>query len=687
MSESARQTNRLAGETSPYLLQHAHNPVDWYPWGPEALERARREDRPIFLSIGYSACHWCHVMERESFEDPTIAAQMNRDFVAIKVDREERPDLDDIYMAAVQTLTGSGGWPMSVFLTPDLEPFYGGTYFPPEDRHGMPGFPRVLAGVADAFQTRREDVVAHGKQLAALLREQLDVRSGTADPELQHLAAAATSLARAFDATHGGFGGAPKFPAPMTLEFLLRAWRRSGDAATLRMVTHTLDRMADGGIHDQLGGGFARYSTDARWLVPHFEKMLYDNALLAHCYLEAFRATGQDRYARVATDTLDFMLRELQTDDGGFASALDADTEGEEGRYYVWEHDEFMAVLAASGLDTGQAASLAEMWGVTPAGNWEGRTVLWAAGTLADGALVERGRIALLAAREGRVRPGRDEKQLAAWNGMALRAVATGALVLGHDRYLEATRRVAGFIRAALLRDNGRLWRTSRDGTAHTPGFCEDYANLADGLLESYAATGDDADLQLATSLMDRAAAEFWDPESGTFYDTGPEHDLAVTRPRSLIDGATPAANSVAADVLLRLGLLAGDPDADRRARSILRAAGPAFATRPSQFGRMLCAADRSLGEPIDAVVAGDQLDPRSAAMRRAVAQPYAPDLVIAPLDPTSALDETALFAGKTARGGAPTAYVCRGYACDEPTSDPPRAAAQVAAMASGRPV
>ena len=687
MSESAGQTNRLAGETSPYLLQHAHNPVDWYPWGPEALERARAEDKPIFLSIGYSACHWCHVMERESFEDPGIAAQMNRDFVAIKVDREERPDLDDIYMAAVQTMTGSGGWPMSVFLTPDLEPFYGGTYFPPEDRHGMPGFPRVLAGVADAFQTRREEVVAQGKQLAALLREQLDVRSGTADPELQHLAAAATSLARAFDATHGGFGGAPKFPAPMMLEFLLRAWRRSGDAATLRMVTHTLDRMADGGIHDQLGGGFARYSTDARWLVPHFEKMLYDNALLAHCYLEAFRATGQDRYARVAADTLDFMLRELQTDDGGFASALDADTEGEEGRYYVWEHDEFMAVLAASGLDTGQAASLAEMWGVTPAGNWEGRTVLWAAGTGVDGALVERGRIALLAAREGRVRPGRDEKQLAAWNGMALRAVATGALVLGHDRYLEATRRVAGFIRMALLRDDGRLWRTSRDGMAHTPGFCEDYANLADGLLESYAATGDDADLQLATSLMDRAVAEFWDPESGTFYDTGPEHDLAVTRPRSLIDGATPAANSVAADVLLRLGLLAGDPDADRRGRSILRAAGPAFATRPSQFGRMLCAADRSLGEPIDAVVAGDQLDPRSAAMRRAVAQPYAPDLVIAPLDPTSALDEMALFAGKTARGGAPTAYVCRGYACDEPTSDPQRAAAQVAAMASGRPV
>ncbi len=681
MSEAARDANRLAGETSPYLLQHAHNPVDWYPWGPEALERARREDRPIFLSIGYSACHWCHVMAHESFEDEAIAAQLNRDFVAIKVDREERPDLDDIYMAAVQTMTGSGGWPMSVFLTPDLEPFYGGTYFPPEDRHGMPSFPRVLAGVADAFRTRRAEVDAQGRQLTALVREQLDLRGGTAEPELEQLTAAAASLSRAFDPVYGGFGGAPKFPAPMTLEFLLRAWRRSGDPATLQMVTHTLDRMADGGINDQLAGGFARYSTDARWLVPHFEKMLYDNALLAHCYLEAFRATGQDRYARVAASTLDFMLRELMTDDGGFASALDADTEGEEGRYYVWEHDEFTRVLAAAGLDAQAAAALAQMWGVTPAGNWEGRTVLWAAGTGVEVALVERGRAALLAAREERVRPGRDAKQLASWNGMALRAMATGALVLGHDRYLEATTRVVGFIRTALLREGGRLWRTSRDGAAHTPGFCEDYANLADGLLESYAATGDAADLQLATSLMDHAVAEFWDAESGTFYDTGSEHDLAVARPRSLIDGATPAANSVAADVLLRLGLLTGDPDADRRARSILRAAGPALASRPSQFGRMLCAADRSLAEPIDAVVAGDQLDHRAVAIRHAVAQPYAPDLVIAPLDPASSLAEMALFSGKTARGGVPTAYVCRGYACDEPTSDPQRAAAQVTAL------
>jgi hypothetical protein len=690
--------NRLGRETSPYLLQHAHNPVDWYPWGEEALHRARDEDRPIFLSIGYSACHWCHVMERESFEDEAIAARLNRDFVPIKVDREERPDLDDLYMGAVQAMTGSGGWPMSVFLTPDLVPFFGGTYFPPEDRHGMPGFPRVLEAVAEAYRQRRGEVNEQGRQLVEHLRGLMDVRPGASGPEDAQLQLAATRLVAAFDPQHGGFGGAPKFPAPMTIEFLLRRWQRSEDEGLLHAVTFTLDRMADGGIRDQLGGGFARYSTDGRWLVPHFEKMLYDNAQLAHAYLEAYRATGDARYADVARSTIDFMLRELRTDDGGLASALDADSEGEEGRFYTWDHDEFISVLREAGFDDEERRLLGDYWGLTAEGNWEGRTVLHVAaraagsGNAPDAASLGTGRLdaarqALLGARERRVRPGRDEKQLAAWNGMALRAVAAAALVLGDERYAAATSELVGFVRRTLLRDDDGLWRTARDGEAHTPGFAEDYANLADGLLGSHAVTGDAEHLLLADRLMRRAARDFWDDDSGTFFDTGAEHDTGFARSRSLLDNATPAANSVAADVLLRLALLIGEPEHDRRARRILRAVAPALERQPSAFGRALCAADRALGEPVDAVVVGDRGDVRTQALLRAVAAPYAPDLVIAPLDPGdgspagAAVAAMALFAEKVAHGGEPTAYVCRGYACDEPTSDPQRARRQVVGL------
>jgi len=674
-------TNRLAAETSPYLLQHAQNPVNWYPWGAEALERARAEDKPIFLSIGYSACHWCHVMAHESFEDAAIAGQLNRDFVPIKVDREERPDLDDVYMAAVQTLTGSGGWPMSVFLTPTLEPFFGGTYFPPSDRHGMPGFPRVLSAVAEAYRDRREEVIEQGRQLGAHLREQLEVQPGRTDVERRQLDAAVASLGALFDERHGGFGGAPKFPAPMTLEFLLRAWRRGRHANVLEMVTFTLDQMADGGIHDQVGGGFARYSTDAHWLVPHFEKMLYDNAQLAHAYLEAFRATGAERYADVARRTLDFMIRELRTEDGGFASALDADSEGEEGRFYTWDLASFLDALRAGGLDAAEADDVAAYWGVTEGGNWEGHSILNVAGHEAPPAdLLERARAALLAARERRVRPGRDDKQLAAWNGMALRALALGYLVLGDERFGDAARGCVRFIREHLLRDDGRLWRTARDGKAHTPGFCEDAAHVADGLLAAHAALGEGGDLELAAALMDRAVADFWDEASGTFFDTSDEHDRTVARPRSIIDGATPSANSVAADVLLRLALLTGQPDHDRRARSILRAAGPALDRHPVQFGRMLAAADRALGEPVDAVIAGED-GGASLALRRAAAAPYQPDLVIAQLSGRDGIASWPLFEGKAARDGIATAYVCRGYACEEPAQDPDRVRAQVAGL------
>ncbi len=677
--------NRLAAETSPYLLQHAHNPVDWYPWGPEALERARREDRPIFLSIGYSACHWCHVMERESFENDETAALMNEHFVSIKVDREERPDLDDVYMAAVQSMTGSGGWPMSVFLTPDLRPFFGGTYFPPEDRHGMAGFPRVLEAVADAYRTRRADVEQQAGALAAHLEAQLGVPAGDRDPEPQQLEVAASRIGASFDEVHGGFGGAPKFPAPMLLEFLLRAWRRSGDDRTLAMVTRTLDGMADGGIHDQLAGGFARYATDAHWLVPHFEKMLYDNALLAHAYLEAFRATGDERHARVARLTLDFLLAEMRTADGGFASALDADSEGVEGRFYVWGWDELQLVLSGAGLSEPELRVVAEHWGATEHGNWEGTNVLHRpAPSDSPSELVERARLALLDARGRRTRPARDDKQLAAWNGLALRAFAHGALVLGEARFEDASRELVTFIATHLVRDGDRLWRTARDGRAHTPGFAEDYLLVADGLIEAHAALGEAQPLTMARALVATAVREFWDDGAGTFVDTSDEHDRTVARPRGIVDNATPSANSVGADVLLRLALLTGEADLDRRARSIMRSVASALGRQPSAFGRMLCAADRLLGEPVDVVVAADPA--AGAELRRAAARPYVPDLVVTAVatgDPHAGLS---LYEGKVERDGRPTAYACRGYRCHAPTDDAERLTKQVTALARSSP-
>ena len=678
--------NRLVDQTSPYLLQHAHNPVDWYPWGAEALERAKREDRPIFLSIGYAACHWCHVMERESFESPAIAALMNEHFVSIKVDREERPDLDDVYMAAVQAMTGSGGWPMSVFLTPDLRPFFGGTYFPPEDRHGMAGFPRVLAAVADAYRTRRAEVEQQAGALAGHLQAQLAVPGGDRDPERRQLDAAVARLAATFDAARGGFGGAPKFPPAMTLEFLLRAWRRSGDDATLRMVTRTLDAMAYGGIHDQLGGGFARYSTDADWLVPHFEKMLYDNALLAHAYLEGYRATGNERYADVARSTIDFMLAELRTDDGGLASALDADSEGVEGRFYAWTWEELTDALMAAGFSEADRDVLAVHWGARERGNWEGTNVLHRPpGAEAPPPLVERGRTALLAARARRTRPARDDKQLAAWNGLALRAIAHAALVLREPRYVAATEALLAFISGHLLRDGDRLWRTARDGRGHTPGFCEDSMAVADGLLAAHAALGTPEPLLLARRLVDRAVDGFWDEEGGTFVDTSPEHERTVAQPRGLIDNATPSANSLAADVLQRLALLAAEESYARRAASILRAVAPALDRQPSAFGRMLCAADRALGDAVDVVVAsGGPPDAEADALRAAAAHPYVPDLVLTAVAAGDPHEAWPLHSGKAARAGRATAYACRGYACDEPTSVPDRLTEQVRGLGAG---
>jgi uncharacterized protein YyaL (SSP411 family) len=511
------------------------------------------------------------------------------------------------------------------------------------------------------------------------------VPAGDHEPEREQLERAAGRVAASFDSVNGGFGGAPKFPAPMLLEFLLRSWRRSGSARGLNMVTRTLDAMAGGGIHDQLGGGFARYSTDAQWLVPHFEKMLYDNALLAHAYLEGYRATDEPRYADVARRTLDFMLDELRTDDGGFASALDADSEGVEGRFYVWTYDEFMSVLSDAGLDDDERRLLAAYWGVTEDGNWEETNVLHRpAGTEAPTALVDRGRAALLAARARRVRPARDDKQLASWNGLALRALAHAALVLDEARYLDATRDLLAFIRGNLLRDDDRIWRTSRDRRSHTPGFAEDYLTVADGLLLAHAALGDAQALTDAHRLVDRAIADFWDGESGTFTDTSDEHDRTVARPRGLVDNATPSANATGADVLQRLALLTGEEDLQRRAGSILRAIAPALDRQPSAFGRMLCAADRLLGSPVDVVVAfeADANDAAANALRRASARPFGPDLVLTSVSPGDAHQQWPLYEGKGPREGRATAYACRGYACEEPTTDAERLIEQVRSLA-----
>jgi uncharacterized protein YyaL (SSP411 family) len=527
-TDADRPANRLAGETSPYLLQHAHNPVGWYPWGPEALAKAKAEDRPIFLSVGYSACHWCHVMERECFEDPEIAALMNEHFVNIKVDREERPDLDQIYMAAVQAMTGQGGWPMSVFLTPELEPFYGGTYFPPADSRGMPGFPRVLLSVHSAWQERRDEILASAGEMTERLRALGSVAAGGGELNSKLLDGAARELARAFDAMNGGFGEAPKFPHPMDLKVLLRHHARTGDDHALHIVRHTLDKMARGGIYDHLGGGFARYSTDDRWLVPHFEKMLYDNALLASVYIEAFQLTKDPEFARVARETLDYVLRRMTGPEGGIYSTEDADSEGVEGQYYVWTLAEVNAVLGVE-----RAKAFAYVYDVTERGNWEHRNILNLPKTVAQAARMlgrdevelrsslAEDRARLLAARELRVPPGKDTKVLTSWNGLMIGPLAEGSRVLKDGRYAEAARRAAAFVLERLGAPDGRLVHAYKDGRARFNGYLDDYANLIDGLTRLYEVTGEPRWVESALRLSDVMIAEFADRGQGGFFYTG----------------------------------------------------------------------------------------------------------------------------------------------------------------------
>ena len=679
--------NHLAGETSPYLLQHAHNPVAWRPWGREALAIARQERRPILLSIGYAACHWCHVMERESFEDDATAAVMNAHFVCIKVDREERPDLDAIYMQATQAMTGHGGWPMTVFLTPDGEPFYAGTYFPPDDRHGMPSFTRVLHGVADAWANRQDSVertVASMRELYQASTERTRT-TGVLDDAL--LSRAMSSLVQRYEPQFGGFDGAPKFPPTMTLDFLLRQWARTGEPQALDMALHTFRRMARGGIYDQVGGGFSRYSVDGRWLVPHFEKMLYDNALLVRLGAHLWQATGDAEVRRVTEETLDWLALEMTSPDGGFYSSLDADSEGHEGRYYVWDAGEFATLLGED------ASLLMAYWGVTSDGNFEGRTILNVAVEPAAVAetqgvtepelrtAIERARRILYAARERRVRPARDEKILAGWNGLMLRGVAEAARAFGSAELRELAVRNGDFLFRALVRD-GRVLRSYKDGVAKIDGYLEDHAAVALGAMALYQLTFDRVWLDRAQRLADEILARFWDDDTRAFFDTAADSETLVTRPRDVTDNAIPSGSSLAAELLLILGDLFARSEYSERASWMLETVAEPMARFPTAFGHALGAADLAVRGAIEVVIAGDVMDARCAALAREVSARYVPSLVLAG-GAGAATQGIPLFEGRA--GVVPTAYVCRAHACDAPTDDPDILGAQLDALGAAR--
>jgi uncharacterized protein YyaL (SSP411 family) len=664
--------NRLAGETSPYLLQHANNPVDWYPWGPEALARARDEDKPIFLSIGYAACHWCHVMERESFEDEATAADLNRDFVAIKVDREERPDLDQVYMAAVQAMTGGGGWPMSVFLTPDGKPFYGGTYFPPEPAHGMPAFRQVLAGVVKAWHDERDEVLAAGGRMVASLIEHNQTVSSDDVPTRELLDTATAAIEAGFDAANGGWGRAPKFPQPMTIEYLLRRAATTADPRPLAVARRSLDAMAGGGIHDQLGGGFHRYATDAIWLVPHFEQMLYDNAQLARVYIHAFALTGDARYREVAVGTLDYVLRELRRDDGTFAASQDADTEGVEGATFVWTAAEIREVLGDD------APLFTAAYDVTEPGNWEGRTILRRVLPIGDGAQEARlgaARERLLEVRRTRAQPTRDDKALAAWNGLAIAALAEGGR-LGEARYVDAAVTAAEALVAGLLRPDGRLGRSWKDGRATGEGVLEDHADLADGLLSLYEATFDERWFVTARTLADAILDHFVDPAGG-FFDVADDHETLITRPKDVQDNAVPAGGSMATGVLLKLAALTGESRYRAAAERAIATVIPYLARYPTGFANWLSAAHLAVERIDELAIVGPPHDEATMELIAVATTGFRPNIVLA-VSPDASASAVPLLESREQIGALPTAYVCRDFACRLPVTDPAALRAQL---------
>ncbi len=680
-SESGRaRANRLIGEKSPYLLQHAENPVDWYPWGQEAFSKAKEEDKPIFLSVGYSSCHWCHVMEEESFQDEEVARFLNRHFVSIKVDREERPDVDHIYMTACQAMTGSGGWPLTIMMTAQGHPFFAGTYFPRQSKYGRPGLLELLQQILSLWQGDRKRLLLTGEQMAAALQR---LSASTQEGQLSRevLEDACRQLEDRFDSVFGGFGAAPKFPAPHNLSLLLRWWRRSGQKEALDMVEKTVAGMWRGGIYDHLGFGFHRYSTDSRWLVPHFEKMLYDQALLVLAYLETYQATGQERYARVAREVIAYVLGDMTSPQGGFYCAEDADSEGQEGRYYVWTPGQIISVLGKE-----QGGLFCRFFGVTDEGNFEdGASVLHRTSALESFAerekispqqlerFLEMSRQKLLGARKGRVPPLKDDKVLTDWNGLMIAALARGAAVLDHPGFREAATRAADFLLESLRRRDGRLLHRYRDGAADIPGFLDDYAFLMWGLIELYEATFQARHLREALILADQMVELFWDRAVGGFYFTGQDAEKLLARSKGSTDGAMPSGNSVAALSLLRLGRLTARTDLEDRARDVMRSFGAQVAGAPGGFSHLLMAVDFALGPAHEVVIAGGANEESTQRMLVTLRSRFLPNVVIllhAEDQEGRAIEELIpLVKDQTQIEGKATAYVCQNFTCQMPVT------------------
>jgi len=669
--------NRLAHEPSPYLQQHKDNPVDWFPWGEEAFTRAKQEDKPVLVSIGYSACHWCHVMAHESFENPEIAAVMNEHFVNVKVDREERPDIDTIFMSAVQAMLGHGGWPLNAFATPDGVPFFGGTYWPPSDQRGMPGFPRVLETITGAWRNDRDQLLKNADSIEHYLQESSSgtPRSGTITQDIPRQAL--TNLHQQFDPEFGGFGAAPKFPQAPTLDLLNRHVQRTGDDVAKTMLTTTLDHMARGGMYDQLAGGFARYSVDERWLVPHFEKMLYDNAQLITAYLDAWRTTRDGRYRQIVIETANWLLEEMELPGGGFASALDADTEGEEGRFYVWDINEIDELLDITG-----ASLIRERFGVTPQGNFEGHSVLEIVATKEELATshnlsveqvttrLDDARQTLKDHRATRVRPGRDDKLVTAWNGLTIGALAHAGSIFSEPQFISAAQKAATFVLKTLRREDGKLWRTWRDGEYRAEGVLEDYVCLADGLIRLHQADGNIAWLIESQRLMDHVLATFGRDGEADFFDTPASNTDLIVRPRTLQDNATPAGNSVAVDVLISLSLLTRRDDYRARAVNLLETMTSLMADHPTAFGRYLAAAERLLAPGYELILAGDDTGGAVPLTVTALSHPSLHFIAHAPeTDDADITTQFPLLADRPIVDGKPTAYLCREGACKLPAT------------------